>query len=474
MASVSTGEAAAPVRDLSWVDAVAVVMGIVIGSGIFITPALVAGNTTGLGTMLAAWLGGGILCFCGALSYAELATAYPHSGGEYVYLSRAYGKAVGFFFVWSRMTVIQTGSIAAAAYIFGRYANRLLPLGPSGPLLYALGAAVVLTGMNAVGLRAGKWTQNLLTVTKVLGIVAIILVGAFVSPSVPPVPVEEAQTTSTPAFGLAMVFVLYTFGGWSEAAYVAGEVRQAQADMVRALVFSMFGLTALYVAINLAYFHILGFEGMRASDAIAADTVAATLGEPGSLAVSVLVAIAALGAVNGCIFTGGRAVWALGGDFRLFKSLARWNPRRNTPSNAILAQGVIVVVLILLPGLGPGFRAALGSGFEAAVEYTAPVFWTFLLLTSVAVFILRVKDRVIQRPFHVPLYPLTVILFSLMCAYMLYSSVAYTGAGALVGLGVLAAGVPFYLFCGSPRVAEREEPKQPSVLGPNTGPHQER
>ncbi len=471
MASTPSGEqVSTPGRELSWVDAAAIVLGIVIGSGIFITPANVAANTSSSAMMVLAWVGGGLLCLCGALSYAELATTYPHSGGEYIFLSRAYGKAMGFFFVWSRMMVIQTGSIAATAYIFGRYANYLLPLGSSAPLIYALAATICLTVMNAIGLRAGKWTQNLLTIAKVLGILAIIGVGLFFRPSAPPAPVAAPAPSGTPAFGLAMVFVLYTFGGWSEAAYVAGEVRRAQADMVRVLVFSILGLTALYLAINGAYLSILGLEHMRDSQAVAAETMSATVGPGGSIAVSVLVAISALGAMNGCIFTGARAVWALGSDFRLFRRLAHWNLRRNTPVNAIVIQGAIVVALILLPGLGERFRVALGSGFEAAVEYTAPVFWTFLLLTSLSVFILRWKEGAVARPFCVPLYPLTVIAFALMCAYMLYSSLVYTRVGALVGVGVLAAGVPLYLLFGAPpHPPQPEGPAEPSRSGASAG-----
>jgi APA family basic amino acid/polyamine antiporter len=471
MATTAIGEqVSVPGRELSWLDAVSVVLGIVIGSGVFVAPAVVAENARGAGTMLLAWVAGGALCLCGALCYAELATTYPHSGGEYVYLSRAYGRPMGFFFVWSRMAVVQTGVIAAAAYIFGQYAQQLLPLGPSAPLLYALAATVILTAMNALGLHSGRWTQNLLTVAKVLGILAIAVVGLLVSPSSTPLAEEHASAAPPGAFGLAMVFVLYTFGGWNEAAYIAGEVRQAQVNMVRVLVFSIVGLTALYLAVNLAYLKVLGLSAMRGSTAVAADTLSHTLGRSGSAALSTLVAISALAALNGRIFTGARAVWALGGDFRLFRRLAHWNARRNTPANAILFQGLIAIVLILLPGLGPRFQAALGSGFEAAVEYTAPVFWAFLLLTSLAVFILRWKDRAIQRPFRTPLYPLTAIVFSLMCAYMLYSSLAYTGLGALVGVAVLAAGVPLYLLLGPlpPQPPQPEGPNESTLSGAST------
>ncbi|MBE3069425.1 MAG: amino acid permease [Planctomycetes bacterium] len=451
--------ASAPVRHLSLADATAVVVGIVVGAGIFRSPALVAMNTSGPAAMVAAWVLGGLLCLCGALAYTELAAAYPAVGGEYVYLTRAFGRGVGFLFVWARTTVIQTGSIAALAYIFGDYVARLIPSGPAGPMLWALAAAVILTACNVLGLRTGRWTQNLLTAAKVVGVCAIAAAGllcagpAAVEPEAAAGAAAVADGTAgsgpgAAAFGLAMVFVLYTFGGWNEAAYVAGELRNPRRNTLRLLVGSILLLTVLHVAINLAYLRVLGFEGVRGSSAVAADAMSRLLGRGGSAAVVCLVAVSALGAMNGCIFTGARAVCALGGDFAVLGPLGRWHGRLGTPAAAILLQSSVAVVLILLPGLGEGFRKALGSGFEAAVEYTAPVFWAFLLMTGAAVFVLRVRDPGAERPFRVPLAPLTVGLFCLMCGWMLYSSLAYTRAGALVGVGVLAVGAVAYLALG--------------------------
>lgn len=442
--------ASAPVRHLSPIDAICVVVGIVVGAGIYKTPWLVALNTSTGGMMLLAWAAGGLLCLCGALSYAELATAYPHVGGEYTYLSRAFGATVGFLFVWARAAVIQTGSIAALAYIYGDYAARLLPMGPAGPMLHALIAIVVLTACNALGLRTGKWTQNALTAAKVAGVAAIAFVGLIIARPAGAEPAPAAAEAAGPGlagFSLAMVFVLYTFGGWNEAAYVAGEVRRRRRNMLWVLVGSIVLLTVLYLAVNLAYLRVLGMSGIRSSRVVAADTMRIAVGEGGAAAVSVLVAASALGAVNGCIFTGARALCALADDYPTFGPLGRWHPRLHTPVVAIVVQSAIIVALIVLPRLGEQFRQALGGGFEAAVEYTAPVFWAFLLLTGVAVFVLRARDPAAERTFRVPLMPVTVGLFCLMCGYMLYSSVAYTKAGALVGVGVLLAGVPVYLLC---------------------------
>jgi len=214
-------------------------------------------------------------------------------------------------------------------------------------------------------------------------------------------------------------------------------------------------ITVVYVAVSGAYLHVLGFDAMGKTSAVAADAIAKVFGPAGGAAVSVLVAISALGAMNGCIFTGARSICGLGEDHRLFRALGRWSRRFGTPAAAILVQSAIAVVLILLPGLGGGLRERLGSGFEEAVTYTAPAFWAFFLLTGVAVFVLRVKEPDVERPFRVPLYPVTVVVFCGMCAWMLYRSLDYRALGAVVGVAVLLAGVPVYLV--SRRKAKRAE-----------------
>jgi len=429
----------------------AVVVGIVVGAGIFRSPSLVADVTGSTGWMLAVWAFGGLLCLCGALTYAELASAYPKVGGEYVFLSRAFGRGVGFLFAWARATVIQTGSIAATAYIFGDYMERLVPLGAYGPLVWALAATVVLTVCNLVGLKAGRWTQNVLTAVKALGVLAITVAGLLAAGHAP-APVEAvageagAGWPGFGALGLAMVFVLYTFGGWNEAAYVAGELKGERHSALWVLVGSIVLLAGLYVAVNLAYVRVLGIEGMAGAKAVAADAMLALGGPWAERAVTVLVAVSALGAMNGCLFTGARAICGVGEDFRPLRWLGRWHPKSGTPVAAILLQSGVAVVLVILPNLGGWFRLALGSGFEAAVEYTAPVFWLFFLLTGASVLALRSKEPEVTRPFRVPLYPLTPIVFCLMCGYMLYSSIVYTRLGAMAGVAVLGVGVPVYLI----------------------------
>lgn len=423
----------APRPTLTVRDAVAIIVGIVVGAGIFRTPAVVAANAPNETIVLLAWVLGGIVSCVGALCYAELATAYPHAGGDYHFLTRAYGKPVSFLFAWARLSVIQTGSIALLAFVFGDYASQLFALGPNSTALYAVLMVVGLTVLNIAGVRQGTGTQNVLTTVEVLGVLLVIAAGVSVV-SIPGAPrAEAAPAGASSSFGLMMVFVLLTYGGWNEAAYVSAELRDSRRAMVRSLVRSILLITVLYVVANWAYLRALGLEGTAGSSAVAADVLRRALGEQGAAVISVLVAIAALTSANASVFTGARTNYAWGRDVPRFAFLGRWSDRAGTPTGGLLVQGAVALLLVVLGTL-------TRNGFETIVEYTAPVFWFFFLLAGIALFVLRRRDPDAPRPFRVPLYPWTPLLFCLTSAYLLYSSLAYTGVGALVGVAVLGAG----------------------------------
>lgn len=429
----------APHRHLHWGDAISIVLGIVIGAGIFRTPAVVAGNTGTWGAMLWAWAFGGGLCFCGAFTYAEMSRQFPAVGGEYVFLSRGLGRPVAFLFAWSRFAVIQTGSIAGLAFIFADYAKTMVPLGQFSGVIYAGVTVALLTMANAVGLRTGKRTQNLLTFAKVAGLLMIGLAAIFCVRSTT-VTAPQPHSSGDGAFGLAMVFVLFTYGGWNEGAYLAGELQSARRHMVWVLSLSVAAIAALYIGTNLAYLRILGFEGMRNSGAVASDAMLQVFGAPGAAAVSILVCVSALGGLNGSIFTGARSLSATGADFVAIKSLGNWSEKWRTPRNALVMQGIASVLLVLIAGSSNHCR----HGFEMVVEYTAPVFWFFLLLTGIAAIRLRCKRSRHGYILPLPLFAGTVGAFVVMCGYMLYSSIAYARWGAWIGASVVAAGVPLY------------------------------
>jgi APA family basic amino acid/polyamine antiporter len=423
---------AMPQPALNFGDVVALIIGIVVGAGIFSAPALVAANSGSMSALLTAWLLGGFISLAGAMCYAELATAYPHPGGDYHYLKLAFGRTIAFLFAWARLTVIPTGSIALLAFVFGDYASQIYSFGEGSSLLYAAAVVASLTTLNVLGLEQGKRTQNLLTLIEVLGVVLIIVAGlAFFTPALsaadPPAPMAPG------AWGLVLVFVMLTYGGWNEAAYLSAEVRGPRRNIAHALFLSIGVITVLYLLVNLAYLNALGLTAMGRSEAVAADLMRSAAGERGAQFISLLIAVSALTSANATILMGARTTYAFGRDFPLFSALGRWNRAASTPVNALLTQGAIALALVFLGGL-------TRKGFATMVEYTAPVFWFFFLLAGIALFVLRARDPQASRPFRVPLYPLTPIVFCAASAYLLYSSVMYTGIGALAGIAVLGAG----------------------------------
>jgi len=426
----------APRASLSVTDGALMMVGIIIGIGIFKTPQLVALNVPGEAMFIAVWVLGGLITLIGALVYAELAAAYPSTGGEYTFLTKAYGQPVGFLFAWARTTVIQTGAIAAVAFVLGDYAQQLHSLGDFGSAIYAGAALLILTLINLAGTYQSKTAQNILTVLEAAALAAIALVGFLYGGGAAPASTSSASDIG--AVGLAMVFILLTYGGWNEAAYLSADLRNVKRDMIRILLIGTAVVTVLYVLINLAYLHVLGMDGLRKSSAVAADVMRVGFGATGAVILSLIVVCAALSTMNATIFTGARLYHALGEDLQL-KRLRLWDTKGNNPRNAILAQSLIAFALIV-------FGAVTRDGFSAMVEYTAPVFWFFLLLVGMSLFVLRQRDARRERPFKVPLYPVVPLLFCATCAYLLYSSLVYTGYGALVGIAVLLAGIPLLGF----------------------------
>jgi APA family basic amino acid/polyamine antiporter len=431
-----TTQNVAPKHQLSITDAVAIIVGIVIGAGIFRTPSLVAANTDTDSLFLFAWVLGGAVSLIGALCYAELTTAFPNAGGDYHFIGRAYGKRLAFLFAWARMSIIQTGSIALLAYIFGDYISQIYSLGEYSSVIYASLVVILLTAINITGIRLGTSTQKLFTVVEVAGVLLIAAAGLILAPSVVEAApaVIEAPASSGNFIGLAMVFVLLTFGGWNEAAYISAELKSGKRKMVKVLIISILIITGAYLLINMGFLRALGHSNIAQSDAVAVDLMRIVWGETGVWLIGIIVAISALTSANATIFTGARTNYALGKDFKILSFLGKWNSQASGPVNAFLVQGFISLLLI---SLGLFTR----SGFETIIEYTAPVFWFFFLLVGIALFILRKKEPDVERPFRVPLYPVTPLIFCLTSAYLLYSSLMYTGVGALVGVCVLFVGM---------------------------------
>lgn len=441
--TAATGEAR-PKASLTVFDACTMIVGLIVGAGVFGTPAIVAGAMNDEAAILAVWVAGGVVSIIGALCYAELATAFPSAGGEYHFIQRAYGRSLAFLYGWARMTVIVAGSIAVFAYLFGDYISRVVNLGEHSSAIWAALIVVALTAINYRGIQEGKITQNLFTVLEVSGLLLIIVAGLFLAAPPAPAPVAAAAGGAGgpwylgAGIGTAMLFVLFTYGGWNDAAYISAEVR-GERNMARALLIAISVVAVLYVLIALAYMKGLGLHAMARSDAVAADLLKAVWGGGGEKLISIMIAIAALTSVNGSIIVGARSNYALGKDWPIFGYLGRWDEASGSPRNAMVVQGVIALALV---GLG----AIQKAGFKGLVEYSLPVFWGFFLLIGIALFVLRAKEPNAPRPFRVPFYPVLPALFVCNCAYLLYSSLTYHKGHALVGLAVLAIGGLILLF----------------------------
>jgi amino acid transporter len=443
-------------------DAVSVIVGIVVGVSIFKAPPAVFSNVGSPWEGIVVWGLGGLVALAGALCYAELATTYPGSGGDYLYLTRAYGPLVGFLFAWTRLAVILTGNIAALAYVFADYAVALFAGDPQSAVWFASAAVVGLTLFNVLGLKVGKSLQNLLSALKVLGLAGLLITGLVKGSAVS---WGASQPVHGPGFGLAMILVLYAYGGWNDAVFVAADVREPRRNLPRALILGTLLITALYVLVNVAFVSALGFAGLRTSRTPSADVLGLWLGDRGVAGMSLLVMISALGAVSGLILAGSRLHASVGADYRIFSWMGRWNTRLNSPVYSLVAQACVSLLLIVGVGTEAG-RGAIDrvltgvglpalpwsqyeGGFETLVAGTSPLFWLFFLLTGVSLLVLRRRDRGRPRPFSAPFYPIVPLIFISVSGYMLYASVAYARTLSLLGIVPLLIGIPLFLIRGA-------------------------
>ena len=409
---------AQPLRLLHPLSALALIVGIVIGAGIFKTPSLVAGISGDAGWALVLWVAGALISIAGALCYAELCTAYPSAGGDYHFLQRAFGRDLSFMYGWSRATIINTGSIALLAFVFGDYMSTLLNLGAYSSAIWALAIVIFLTVINLAGINTSSRVQTLLTVLEVVGLLAVVVAGFWVDAPASGAISWFVQAPAPAQWGLCLVFVLLTFGGWNESAYVSAEVRGGPRTMVWVIVASMLVLTAIYLLVNLALLMGLGFKGLASSKTAASDLLGLAFGPWAHKALGLFVAIAALTSINATMIVGARTNFAVGRDWRALSKLGQWQTQIGSPRQALWMQAAISVALILL-----GTQEA--DGFSAMVEFTAPVFWGFLFLVGLSLIWLRQTDGQAERPFKVPLYPLLPLVFCAACAWLTYSSITY-------------------------------------------------
>jgi basic amino acid/polyamine antiporter, APA family len=417
-------------RRLGLFDATMIVMGGIIGSGIFMNPAVVAREVFTPFLVLSAWIVGGLFALAAAFIWAELAERRPDVGGQYVYLREAFHPAIGFLYGWVLLLVVQTGGMAAVAVTFARYFAELVNV----PLTHSQIAALVLillTVINCVGVRAGSNVQSVLMVLKILAIAALVACGFLFA--------GRAENTSQlldrpasldllTAFGAALVPVIFSYGGWQTATFVAGEIKEPGKNLPRGLILGVSGVVVLYLAANVIYLAVLGRAGLAASTAPASDVMRSAFGDAGAYAIAAAIAISTVGFLSQSMLTAPRVYFAMAQDGLFFKSVGIVHPRSRAPVVAIALQGFLAIVI-----------AYLGT-YEHILNYVVSVDVIFFGLTALCVFMFR-KNGV-----RVPGHPVTTILFIAVCWAVAINTVYRSPRNTLIGIAIMLAGLPAYWF----------------------------
>lgn len=421
-------------RRLTLFDATMIVMGGIVGAGIFMNPAVVAQEVGSAGAALGAWAVGGVFALAGAFIYAELAARRPAVGGQYAYLREAFHPLVAFLYAWTLLLVSQSGGMAAVAMTFARYFGNLSGV-PAGEGAIAVGALGVLTAVNCLGVRAGSNLQSVFMVLKIGAIAMLVALGFRAAPAAAAA-MPAAESTGLTTFGAALVPVLFAYGGWQTSSFVAGELKSPQRDLPRGLLIGVSGVILLYLLVNYVCIRALGMSGLAATTTPASDVMRAALGERGATLIAAGIAISTIGFLSQNLLTGPRVYFAMATDGTFFKSVARVHPRTRVPVVAIVLQGAIASIL------------ALSGSYERILGFVVAIDWVFFGLTALALVVLRHRDAAggVAATFRVPGHPFTTLAFVAGAWLVVLNTVYRFPANALAGLGLLAAGVPVHLY----------------------------
>lgn len=443
-------------RALGPVEATCLVVGTVVGTGIFLLPGTVAATVGrfGTGAIFGVWLVSALVMLAGAFTFAELAGTFPRAGGQYLYLREAYGPLTGFLYGWTEFWIIRTGAIAAVAAGFATYAGSFTHLESDWQLRWTAFVAVfLLTLLNYAGVRWGSAAQVLFTATKVALLGALVACAFGMSAGSPHHlhPLWSGAGSPgglLPALGAALFAVLWSFVGWTNGAIVSEELKDPRRDAPRALILGTGIVGLLYLAVNLAFHYLLPVDRIAGSGRVALDAGSALFGPAGAALAAAVVLIAAFGSVNGLLLGGSRIGFAMARDGLFFPDFARLHPRFRTPANAILFQGLWAGLMIVLPfgsliqGPGGAVRVPLFESLLGSIQFAA---WSFYGLSALAVLVLRVRRPELERPFRVPGYPVVPGLFALVSFAMTLHAAAHHPGQALFGLAVILLGLPAYL-----------------------------
>jgi APA family basic amino acid/polyamine antiporter len=416
-------------RRLNLFDATMIVMGGIVGAGIFMNPSVVAQQVATPAAALAAWAVGGAFALAGAFIYAELAARRPAVGGQYAYLREAFHPLVAFLYAWTLLLVSQSGGMAAVAMTFARYFQELVDVGGSENLV-ALAALAALTLVNCLGVRAGSNLQSVFMVLKI-GAIAMLVAFGLGAPAASTAS-GVRDTSSAGGLGAALVPVLFAYGGWQTASFMAGELRNPRRDLPRGLLIGVLGVIALYLLVNFICLQVLGVDGLAATATPASDVMRAALGERGAMLIAAGIAISTIGFLSQNLLTGPRVYFAMAQDGVFFRQVAKVHPRTRVPIVAIVLQGTMAAVI------------ALSGTYERILGYVVAVDWLFFGLTALALIVFRRRDGSQSGLITVPGHPLTTLGFVAGAWLVVASTIYRFPADALAGMALLAAGVPAY------------------------------
>ena len=416
-------------RELGLFDSISIVLGIVIGAGIFLVPSLIAQSINSGGWILTAWIVTGVLSFFGALAFAELGAMFPATGGQYVYLREAWGHLPAFLCGWTHFLISQSASVAYLSVSFAIYLSYFVRLGPWQAKGVALGIIAILTMVNYRGVRLGAWVQNFCTLAKIAGL-AVIVISAFFVPRVPST--TAFGHVSVSAFGVAMIACLLAYDGWSAVSFVAGEVKNPEQTLLRALSIGMLLAIFVYVMVNLTYLKVLTIPEIAAADRVGALTAERTLGSAGATLVSITILLSIAGALNGRVLTQPRVYFAQARDGLFFRRFATVHPRYGTPSFSILMQGVWSAVLVV------------SGSFEVLIDYRIFGIWMLNVITVAGIIELRRKRPDLPRPYRMWGYPFTPLAFIAVGSAFMINTLIQRPGTSLIGLAIMAAGIPVY------------------------------
>ena len=425
-------------RVLSLLDATMINAGGIIGSGIFMVPATVAMFTGSASLFFMVWIAGGIVSLFGALSVAELGAAMPRAGGQYVYLSEAYGPVWGYLYGWSAVAVINTASIAAVGVAFSEYLRFFFPITDVSIKGIAVATIVLLTIINILDVKSGARFQNVFTISKLGAIFGIIILGLVMeggsNQNLSPFFSDQSFTELVGPLGLAMVSVLWTFDGWIFITYVAGEVKNPGRNIPLSLIFCMLIVVTVYLLLNYVLIYTLGFTGMNGSDLVVSDAASVFLGNKGAAIVTLIILISLIGANNGFVLTSARINYAMAKDKLFFYQASQIHPRFKSPSNALIIQCVWASLLTFT------------GTFNQLITYIIFASWIFYGMSAGAVIILRNKKPDMERPYKTPVYPWIPIIFILFAIFLTINTIIEAPRDAAIGAGIILAGLPMYYY----------------------------